>query len=135
LLTRFYSTAALCIVAAVASSCERRPRDGRYELVYVDRKPVPETLTYQNNCVIVMMSGYVEVEKQTFISHYQIDRNCADGTHHLPDPGTPGKFVVQSSNLTFTDGRGVTTGHGSFRGDTLTVQGPLHELRFIRKMQ
>ena len=133
-MTRPFRPVALCLFTVATAACSSGPPVGEYTLFQVDRKPTPETLVYRNQCVIVMMGGSMTIEtEQEFRARYEIDENCASGTKRLPDPGTRGKYTYKGNDLTFTTMDGQSGGHGSFRGDTITVQGPEHELRFVRK--
>ncbi len=129
-----HPAALVCAVVVAITACrDSGPEPGVYSLAFVNRQPVPETLEYQNRCVIVLMAGSITIIKpDTFKSVYKIQRNCADSTSSVPDPGVTGTFSTSADTVFFLDQTGHATGRGAMRGDTIMVQGPRHELRYVK---
>lgn len=131
------------LLAGGLAACDReaeRPT-GSFTLVATQRGPLPAVLGDRDNCVYSAVGGSVVLEPDSFRAEMLRERRCLapESSDTLPDWTVDtltdrgrGTFEVVGDSLFFRDRRGVGTGLGALRGDSLTVVGPQQTLHYTR---
>lgn len=133
----------LLLLAGALAACEReagRPT-GAFTLVATQRGPLPAVLGDRDNCIYSAVGGSVVLEPDSFRAEMLRERRCLAprSSDSIPDWSVDtltdrgrGTFEVSGDTLFFRNRRGVGTGLGTLRGDSLTVVGPQQTLHYTR---
>jgi hypothetical protein len=118
-------------IAAGCSEVESR----NYELVRSRTQLVPITVERSSDCTVQLTGGTVALSSdETFTSRFRLESRCTGKpVKPLPDPGVTGDFTISGDSVRFLDTSGKVTGSGRLTSDSLIVDGPVHQLYYVRK--
>jgi hypothetical protein len=126
------TAAAMALILACAQSPAEYPQT--YRLVGLEDRPsLPVDLGEDRGCLGALVSGHIELGRDSYSSVFMLHRLCPGETPGTPEVTSEGDWEwTHRDSVVFRNQAGELTGRGRLAGDSLTITGPLHSLLFLR---
>lgn len=124
------------VAAAAAAGCDRStPPPVVYVLERSVRDTLPLTLRVdEDDCRHLLTGGEIAFAGTgEFRSRYDIERHCPGQPVASVPLGTHGLVTVRQDTAIFMDSLNAESGRGRITADSVTVEGPLHRLIYLRR--